>query len=289
MKSINITNSITHRSSHSLSRYLSEIKKCGSLSPAQECELVKKVREGNYLALDKLISANLRFVVAVAKHYQNQGIGLPDLICEGNLGLLKAVQRYDETKGFRFTSYAVWWIRQSILQALSTYSRCVRLPQHKIKTLRKINVAFLQLEQEFEREPSMEELASLMNIELSDVQSALSIKMKQVSIDAPLNHTGEINSLADIINNSNAERPDHEISTNESMRMEVESLFAGLNENQAEVVKMYYGFYGVEEMTLSQISKKLNVSSERVRQIKDAALIRIKKSIHCKRLKECIN
>ncbi len=285
MKSIKIINSTTDQSSISLSRYLKEIRKVDFLTPNEEFELIKKVRQGDMPALEKLVKANLRFVVSVAKHYQYQGISLADLISEGNLGLLKAAQRYDETRGFKFISYAVWWIRQSILQALDEHSRIVRLPRNKVNSISKIGEAFAKLEQEFEREPSVDELAYLLNIELTDVQSALGLKIRQVSIDAPLRED-EVFSLADILRNPNADPPDHHISNSESLKTEINLLLATLTENQAQVVKMYYGLGGKNQMTLYEI--KLNISSERVRQIKEAAISRIKKSNRYKNLKEYI-
>jgi RNA polymerase primary sigma factor len=287
MKSIKIINSTTDQSSDSLTRYLKEIRKVDFLTPIEEFELIKRVRAGDLLALERLVKANLRFVVSVAKHYQYQGITLPDLISEGNLGLLKAAQRYDETRGFKFISYAVWWIRQSILQALDEHSRIVRLPRNKVNSLSKINEAFAQLEQEFEREPSIEELAYLLDVELTDVQSALGLKIKQVSIDAPLRED-EVHSLADILKNPNAEPPDHQISNSESLRVEIDIILENLNSNQAEVIKMYYGLEGKEQMNLYEIGRKLNISSERVRQIKEAALTRIKKSGRYRFLKEYV-
>jgi RNA polymerase primary sigma factor len=285
MKSIKIINSTTDHSSNSLTRYLKEIRKVDFLTPNEEFDLIKKVREGDMPSLERLVKANLRFVVSVAKHYQYQGITLPDLISEGNLGLLKAAQRYDETRGFKFISYAVWWIRQSILQALDEHSRIVRLPRNKVNSLSRISEAFTKLEQEFEREPSIDELAYMLNVELADVQSALGLKIKQVSIDAPLQQD-EVYSLADILKNPNAEPPDHHISNNDSLRIEIELLLDGLNDNQAQVVRMYYGLDGNEQMNLYEIGRKLKVSSERVRQIKETALARIKKSARYRNLKE---
>lgn len=287
MKSIKIVHSPANELTDSLTRYLKEIRRTEYLTSDEECDLIRRIRKGDLIALEKLVKCNLRFVVSVAKHYQHQGISLPDLISEGNLGLLKAAQRYDETRGFKFISYAVWWIRQSILQALSEHSRIVRLPKNKINTISRIGDAFTQLEQEFEREPTLDELAYLLNIELADVQSMLGFRVKQVSIDAPLKED-ELKSLADILKNPNAEPPDHDITINQSLKKEIEFLLAGLKESHAQVVRMYYGLDGEEPMTLYEISKKLNISSERVRQIKEAALTRLKNTSRYKILQEYI-
>jgi RNA polymerase primary sigma factor len=287
MKRIQIINSASSDISDSLTRYFKDIRKTELLTTDEEYKLITKIRQGDLQALEQLVKGNLRFVVSVAKHYQHQGISLPDLISEGNLGLLRAAQRYDETRGFKFISYAVWWIRQSILQALDEHSRIIRLPRNKVNSLSKVREAFIQLEQEFEREPTLEELAYLLDVELADVQSALGLRIRQVSIDAPLRED-EVQSLADILDNPNAEAPDHHIENTESLRKEIDLLLSGLKESQAEVVKMYYGLDGNEQMTLYEISKKLNVSSERIRQIKESALIRLKNSKRYHVLKEYI-
>ncbi len=277
----------TTQVTESLAIYLKEIRGTDFLTSDEECDLIKSIRKGNLMALEKLVKCNLRFVVSIAKHYQHQGISLSDLISEGNLGLLKAAQRYDETRGFKFISYAVWWIRQSIMQALCEHSRIVRLPRNKINSIRSIGEAFTQLEQEFEREPSLDELAYLLNIELSDVQSMLGFRVKQVSIDAPLKED-ELKSLADILKNPNAEPPDHDIANNQSLKKEVEFLLTGLKHNQAEVVRMYYGLDGEEPMTMLEISKKMKVTSERIRQIKQVALNKLKKTSRYKILQDYI-
>ena len=286
MKRLSIINSNTNHNSDSLTWYLKEIRKVKFITPNEEFALIIKVREGDIQALEKLIYANLRFVVSVAKHYQHQGISLSDLICEGNLGLLKAAERYDETRGFKFISYAVWWIRQSILKALDEHSRIIRLPRNKIYSISKITEALVQLEQEFEREPTTEELATLLDVDLAQIENVLGLKVRQVSIDAPFSDGKEANSLTDIIRNTNAEAPDHHVLNRESLRKEIEMLLADLKETQADVVKMYYGLDGGEQMTLLEISRRLNVSSERIRQIKEAAMVRIKKSNRYKLLKE---
>lgn len=286
MKRIQVVNSATPNSD-SLSLYLKEIKKVSPLTPDEEFALIVKVRNGDIHALEKLINTNLRFVVSVAKHYQHQGLGLADLIGEGNLGLLKAVERYDETRGFKFISYAVWWIRQSILKALDEHSRIVRLPRNKVNAANRIGEALVQLEQEFEREPTHDELATLLEVELREVQNAFGLKIRQVSIDAPLKD-GEETSLTEMFRNPNEDLPDHQIVIKESLKKEIEILLNDLKKTQAEVVKMYYGLESGEQMTLVEISKKLNVSSERIRQIKEEAISKIKKSVRYKILKEFI-
>jgi RNA polymerase primary sigma factor len=231
-----------------------------------------------------LTKANLRFVVSVAKQYQNQGLSFSDLISEGNLGLLKATERFDETKGFKFISYAVWWIRQSILQALAEHSRIIRLPQHKVGYLNKINKAFTQLEQEFEREPTSDEIAHILNVELEEINAMIGTGARKVSLDAPFGTTEE-SSLLDVIVDRNIEETDHEVSYNESLRKEVYSSLASLKAKQQEVVKMYFGIGGDTPLSLYDISLRLNLSSERVRQIKDEAISYLQGTNRCKRLK----
>ncbi len=260
MKRLNIINSNTNHNSDSLTWYLKEIRKVKFLTTDEEFALIVKVRQGDIQALEKLVYANLRFVVSVAKHYQHQGISLSDLICEGNLGLLKAAERYDETRGFKFISYAVWWIRQSILKALDEHSRIVRLPRNKVNSLSKITAALIQLEQEFEREPTSEELAILLDVDLVQIENVIGLKVRQVSIDAPFSDDNEANSLTDIIKNTNAEAPDHHVLNKESLKKEIEMLLAHLKETQAEVVKMYYGLDGGEQMTLLEISGFFNLA-----------------------------
>ncbi len=257
------------------------------MTPKEEFELIAQIRLGDIQALERLVNANFRFVVSVAKHYQGQGISLPDLICEGNLGLLNAAERYDETRGFKFVTYAVWWIRQSILRALSEHSRIVRLPRYKIESISKISDAFVKLEQEFEREPTNEELAHFLDVELEKIESTVNLTVVQVPIDAPMNGD-EIDSLLDILNNPNAELPDDRFSGDDLLKEEIELLLSELKGKHAQVVKMYYGIDSPENMNMVEISEKLNLSSERVRQIRNEAIERLKKSNRYERLKEFI-
>jgi RNA polymerase primary sigma factor len=235
MRQLKITKSITNRESQSLEKYLQEIGKVELISPEEEVKLAGLIKQGNQAALDKLTKANLRFVVSVAKQYQNQGLSLPDLINEGNLGLIKAAQRFDETRGFKFISYAVWWIRQSILQALAEQSRIVRLPLNKVGLTNKIQKAFSQLEQEYEREPSPEELAELLELETEEVSATLGIAARHVSMDTPLSE-GEDNTLIDVLENHNAERADNNIAHKESLKQEIERSMKMLSERQKEVI-----------------------------------------------------
>ncbi len=284
MRQLKITKSITNRESASLDKYLQEIGKVDLITAEEEVVLAKKIKMGDQRALEKLTKANLRFVVSVAKQYQNQGLSLPDLINEGNLGLIKAAQRFDETKGFKFISYAVWWIRQSILQALAEQSRIVRLPLNKVGSLTKINKAFQTLEQEFEREPSPEELATLLNVEEDEVRTTLGIAGRHVSVDAPFVN-GEENALIDVLVNPNAESADGKIAYHDSLRQEIERSLGTLHEKQAEVLKLYFGIGMDHPMSLEDISMKYDLTKERVRQIKDKALMRLKASAKSELLK----
>lgn len=284
MRQLKITKSITNRDSASLEKYLQEIGRVDLITADEEVQLARRIKQGDTLALEKLTKANLRFVVSVAKQYQNQGLTLPDLINEGNLGLIKAAERFDETRGFKFISYAVWWIRQSILQALAEQSRIVRLPLNKVGSLNKINKAFQALEQEFEREPAPEELAQLLNVDIDEVKTTMGVAGRHVSMDAPFS-AGEENSLLDVIVNPNAEDTDREVSYKESLNNEICRSLATLTERQAEVVKLYFGI-GVEHpMSLEDIGMKFDLTRERVRQIKDKALDRLKTTHRCKLLK----
>ena len=275
MRQLKISKSITNRESASLERYLQEIGRVELITADEEVNLAQKIKEGCPIALEKLTKANLRFVVSVAKQYQNQGLTLPDLINEGNLGLIKAAQRFDETKGFKFISYAVWWIRQSILQALAEQSRIVRLPLNKVGSLGKINKAFQQLEQEFDREPSPEEVATLLNIDEDEVRETLGVAGRHVSVDSPFVN-GEENTLLDVLENPNAPATDRDVTYSQSLRSEIEISLSCLQGKQAEVLRLFYGI-GIEQpMSLDDISLKFDLTKERVRQIKDKALLRLK-------------
>jgi len=284
MRQLKITKSITNRESQSLEKYLQEIGKVDLLTPEEEVDLAKKIKQGDQDALERLTKANLRFVVSVAKQYQNQGLSLSDLINEGNLGLIKAAQRFDETRGFKFISYAVWWIRQSILQALAEQSRIVRLPLNKVGSLNKINRAFSELEQEFEREPSVEELATLLEIPSEEVETTLGVAARHVSMDAPF-VDGEDNSLLDVLENSSTPNTDKSLVYNESLRREIERSLNTLTERQCDVIKLYFGI-GVEHpLSLEDIGEKFGLTRERVRQIKDKAINKLRSASRSKLLK----
>jgi RNA polymerase primary sigma factor len=284
MRQLKITKSITNRESQSLEKYLQEIGKVDLLTPEEEVDLAKKIKDGDQEALEKLTKANLRFVVSVAKQYQNQGLSLSDLINEGNLGLIKAAQRFDETRGFKFISYAVWWIRQSILQALAEQSRIVRLPLNKVGSLNKINRAFSELEQEFEREPSSEELADLLEITSDEVETTLGVAARHVSMDAPF-VDGEDNSLLDVLENSGTPGTDTKLEYAESLRREIERSLNTLTERQCDVIKLYFGI-GIEHpMSLEDIGDRFGLTRERVRQIKDKAINKLRSASRSKLLK----
>ena len=284
MRQLKITKSITNRESQSLEKYLQEIGKVDLLTPEEEVELAKRIKQGDQAALEKLTKANLRFVVSVAKQYQNQGLSLSDLINEGNLGLIKAAKRFDETRGFKFISYAVWWIRQSILQALAEQSRIVRLPLNKVGSLNKINKAFSELEQEFEREPSPEELAEQLEIPTEEVETTLGVAARHVSMDAPFVE-GEDNSLLDVLENTATPDTDAALEYRESLRREIERSLSTLTERQCDVIKLYFGI-GVEHpMSLEDIGDKFGLTRERVRQIKDKAINKLRSANRSKLLK----
>lgn len=284
MRQLKITKSITNRESQSLEKYLQEIGKVDLLTPEEEVELAKRIKQGDQAALEKLTKANLRFVVSVAKQYQNQGLSLSDLINEGNLGLIKAAQRFDETRGFKFISYAVWWIRQSILQALAEQSRIVRLPLNKVGSLNKINKAFSELEQEYEREPSPEELAEQLEIPTEEVETTLGVAARHVSMDAPFVE-GEDNSLLDVLENTATPNTDSSLEYKESLRREIERSLSTLTERQCDVIKLYFGI-GVEHpMSLEDIGDKFGLTRERVRQIKDKAINKLRSANRSKLLK----
>lgn len=284
MRQLKITKSITNRESQSLEKYLQEIGKVELISPEEEVKLAGLIKQGNQAALDKLTKANLRFVVSVAKQYQNQGLSLPDLINEGNLGLIKAAQRFDETRGFKFISYAVWWIRQSILQALAEQSRIVRLPLNKVGLTNKIQKAFSQLEQEYEREPSPEELAELLELETEEVSATLGIAARHVSMDTPLSE-GEDNTLVDVLENPNAEHANTNIEHKESLKQEIERSMKMLTERQKEVICYFFGIGVDHPMSLEDIGDKFNLTRERVRQIKDKAITKLRTNSRSKALR----
>ena len=284
MRQLKITKSITNRESQSLEKYLQEIGKVDLLTPEEEVDLAKRIKQGDQASLEKLTKANLRFVVSVAKQYQNQGLSLSDLINEGNLGLIKAAQRFDETRGFKFISYAVWWIRQSILQALAEQSRIVRLPLNKVGSLNKINKAFSELEQNYEREPSAEELADLLDIATEEVETTLGVAARHVSMDAPF-IDGEDNSLLDVLEDFAATRTDSELEYKESLSKEIDRSLSTLTDRQADVIKLYFGI-GIEHpMSLEDIGDKFGLTRERVRQIKDKAINKLRSTSKSKLLK----
>ncbi len=284
MRQLKITKSITNRESQSLEKYLQEIGKVDLLTPEEEVDLAKRIKQGDQEALEKLTKANLRFVVSVAKQYQNQGLSLSDLINEGNLGLIKAAQRFDETRGFKFISYAVWWIRQSILQALAEQSRIVRLPLNKVGSLNKINKAFSALEQEYEREPSADELAEVLEIATEEVETTLGVAARHVSVDAPFVE-GEDNSLLDVLENGNTPKTDNQLDYRESLRREIERSLSTLTDRQRDVVKLYFGINVEHSMSLEDIGEQFGLTRERVRQIKDKAINKLRAASKSKLLK----
>ncbi|MBS4066007.1 MAG: RNA polymerase sigma factor RpoD/SigA [Chitinophagaceae bacterium] len=284
MRQLKITKSITNRESQSLEKYLQEIGKVELITPEEEVKLAERIKQGDQRALDRLTKANLRFVVSVAKQYQNQGLSLPDLINEGNLGLIKAAQRFDETRGFKFISYAVWWIRQSILQALAEQSRIVRLPLNKVGLTNRINKAYSQLEQEFEREPSAEELAEVLELEIDEVSSTLGMSTRHVSMDSPL-ADGEDNTLMDVMQNPNADSTDEELDHKQSLQTEIDRSLKTLTERQQEVIRYFFGIGVDHPLSLEDIGERFNLTRERVRQIKDKAISKLKTNSRCKLLK----
>jgi RNA polymerase primary sigma factor len=284
MRQLKITKSITNRESQSLEKYLQEIGKVELISPEEEVKLAIRIKQGDQKALDKLTKANLRFVVSVAKQYQNQGLTLPDLINEGNLGLIKAAQRFDETRGFKFISYAVWWIRQSILQALAEQSRIVRLPLNKVGLTNRIQKAYSQLEQEFEREPSAEELAEILELDIDEVSSTLGIGGRHISMDTPLSE-GEENTLIDVMENPNAERAETNIEHKESLKQEIDRSLKTLTERQKEVICFFFGIGVDHPMSLEDIGERYNLTRERVRQIKDKAITKLRSNSRSKMLR----
>jgi RNA polymerase primary sigma factor len=278
-----IVKHFTTRDNQSLDKYLQEIGKVELLTPEQEIDLAIRMKNGDESAMEQLTKANLRFVVSVAKQYQNQGLSLGDLINEGNLGLIKAARRFDETRGFKFISYAVWWIRQSILQALAEQSRIVRLPLNRVGALNKIGKAYSNLKQEFEREPSAEEIAEALEMDVDEISNTMKIFGKQVSVDAPFS-LGDENSLLDVIENEELPAPDTEL-ISESLKTEINSVLAMLPDREAEVIRLYFGLEGENPMTLEEIGDKFNLTRERVRQIKEKAIRRLRHNSKSKILK----
>lgn len=282
MRQLKITKSITNRESASLDKYLQEIGREELISVEEEVDLAQRIQKGDRVALEKLTRANLRFVVSVAKQYQNQGLSLPDLINEGNLGLIKAAQKFDETRGFKFISYAVWWIRQSILQALAEQSRIVRLPLNQVGSLNKINKAFSRFEQQHERRPSAEELATELELSPDKVADTLKVSGRHVSVDAPFVE-GEDNSLLDVLVNEDSPNADHSL-INESLAKEIDRALSTLSERESEIIKMFFGIT-YTEMTLEEIGERFNLTRERVRQIKEKAIRRLRHYSKSKLLK----
>lgn len=283
MRQLKITKSITNRESQSLDKYLQEIGREDLITAEEEVELAQRIKQGDQAALEKLTKANLRFVVSVAKQYQNQGLTLPDLINEGNLGLIKAAQRFDETRGFKFISYAVWWIRQSILQALAEQSRIVRLPLNQVGSLNKINKAFSRLEQEFERPPSADELAKELDLPEDKVKDTIKVSGRHISVDAPF-VDGEDNSLLDVLVNGDSPKADREL-MHESLQREIERSLSTLTERERDVIRLFFGIGMQHGLTLEEIGAKFDLTRERVRQIKEKAIRRLRHTSRSKLLK----
>lgn len=283
MRQLKISKSITNRESASLDRYLQEIGREELISIEEEVELAQAIRRGDRKALDKLTRANLRFVVSVAKQYQNQGLSLPDLINEGNLGLIKAAEKFDETRGFKFISYAVWWIRQSILQALAEQSRIVRLPLNQVGTLNKIQKALAKFEQENERRPSPAELAEILDIDENKIADTLKVSGRHISVDAPFQE-GEDNSLIDVLVNEDTPSTDRSL-LHESLGVEIERVLSQLTEREADIVKCFFGIGVPQAMTLEEIGEKFGLTRERVRQIKEKSIRRLRTAADCSPLK----
>jgi len=285
MRQLKITKQITNRETASLEKYLHEISREGLITAEEEVELAKKIHAGDVAALDKMVRSNLRFVVSVSKQYQNQGLSLPDLINEGNLGLIKAAQRFDETRGFKFISYAVWWIRQSILQALAEQARIVRLPLNKIGSINKVNKVFSKLEQKFEREPTHDEIAEILGVLPEDVKDSVRNTGKHISMDAPLLSSEEdAGNMYEVLQDGEGPKPDTSL-LSESLRKEIERALGTLSSREADVLKLYFGLHGGPAMTLEEIGERFALTRERVRQIKEKAIRRLKHSSRSKLLK----
>jgi len=283
MRQLKITKQVTNRETASLDKYLQEIGKVDLITADEEVELAQRIKAGDQTALEKLTKANLRFVVSVAKQYQNQGLTLPDLINEGNLGLIKAAKRFDETRGFKFISYAVWWIRQSILQALAEQSRIVRLPLNKIGSINKINKMYAFLEQENERPPSAEEIAKKLDMTVNDVKESMKNSGRHVSMDAPLIE-GEDSNLYDVLRSGESPNPDRQL-LNASLSIEIERALETLTPREADVIRLYFGLEGKQSLTLEEIGERFDLTRERVRQIKEKAIRRLKHASRSKILK----
>ncbi len=285
MRQLKITKQVTNRETASLDKYLQEIGRVDLISAEEEVELARRIREGDRNALERLTKANLRFVVSVSKQYQNQGLSLPDLINEGNVGLIKAAERFDETRGFKFISYAVWWIRQSILQALAEQARIVRLPLNKIGSINKINKAFSELEQRFERPPSAEELAEFLEVTPEEIKQSLANNGRHVSMDAPLIEGDESSSsIYDVLPNDSLPSPERELVL-ESLRKDIERSLSTLTAREGDVVRLYYGLNGKHPLTLEEIGERFDLTRERVRQIKEKAIRRLKHTSRSRMLK----
>jgi RNA polymerase primary sigma factor len=284
MRQLKITKSITNRESQSLDKYLQDIGKEELITAEMEVELAKRIKQGDQWALEKLTRANLRFVVSVAKQYQNQGLTLPDLINEGNLGLIKAAQKFDETRGFKFISYAVWWIRQSILQALAEQARIVRLPLNQVGSLNKINKAFSKLEQEYERPPSAEELAEILEVPEDKVKESMKVAGRHVSMDAPLSSSEDGGTLMDVMANNDSPNADKELLA-ESLQKEIERSLSTLTDKEKEIIRLFFGIGMNHGLTLEEIGTKFNLTRERVRQIKEKAIRRLRHTSRNKLLK----
>ncbi len=283
MRQLKIIKQVTNRETVSLDKYLHEIGKVDLITTEEEVNLARRIKEGDEEALNKMVNANLRFVVSVSKQYQNQGLSLPDLINEGNLGLIKAAQRFDETRGFKFISYAVWWIRQAILQALAEQARIVKLPLNKIGSINKVNKAFIELEQKFEREPSIDELSEVLEVAPNDIKEALRSSSRHISMDAPLTHDEDSN-LYDVLMISESPSPDRGL-LNDSLRKEIERALATLTLREANIIKLYFGLNGRHPHTLEEIGEVMELTRERVRQIKEKAIKRLKQTTRSKVLK----
>jgi len=276
MRQLKITRQVTNRDLPSLDKYLQEIGRRNLINPNEEVELARRIREGDHKAMEKLVLANLRFVVSVSKQYQNQGLTLPDLINEGNIGLIKAAERFDETKGFKFISYAVWWIRQAILQAIAEQSRLVRLPLNKIGLMNKLNRTISRMEQNLGRMPSEEEIADEVDIDIEDIQRYLYNNGRHVSMDAPLS-PGEENNLYDVLLNDNASNPEEDL-MNDSLSLEIERALKHIGDREAEIIRLFYGLHGIPPLSLDEIGTKFNLTRERVRQIKEKSIQKLKSS-----------